>query len=186
MSQFFQDSTFIFSIVLVGFIFILYINRFNIKHSFQNWRTYRCLNQLGLDQISHLSCPDGLDGHFKIDRLILLDHAILIINYKKYPGKIFGSENIDEWTQMLGQKSYTFPNPLFNLNIQLQSLSKCIPEVSVEARLFFDGNAEFPKTIPPRVIHPSHIEERFFCNNRHQVNDKVMEAWKKLQTMKTA
>ncbi len=186
MTQFFQEPSLILAILCFAFIFLLYINRHNIKRTFHNWRTQRCLGQLGLDQINNLSCPDGLDGHFNIDRLILLDHAILIVNYKKYPGKIFGSEKINEWTQMLGQKSYQFPNPLFNLNIQLQSLSKCIPDIPVEARLFFDSNADFPKNIPPQVIHPKHIEERFFCNNRHKVNPLIMDAWKKLQSMQSS
>lgn len=185
MSHLLQEQSFILALLCAGLIFIAYINRFNLKRWIQNWRTQRCLGQLGLDQINNLSCPDGLDGTFNIDRLILLDHAILIILYKKYPGKIFGSENIDEWTQMLIQKSYKFPNPLFNLNIQLQALSKCIPNVPVEARLFFDNQAEFPKGVPPKVIHPNHIEERFFCNNRHKVKPEIMEAWKKLQSMQS-
>jgi len=185
MPNFLQNPNIILIISLLSIFFILFINRFKLKTLIHNWQTQRCLNQLGLDQINNLKCPDGLDGYFYIDRLILLDHAILIINYKKYPGKIFGSENIDEWTQMLGQKSYKFPNPLFNLNIQLQALSKCIPEIHVEARLFFDNSAEFPKSVPPKVIHPKHIEEQFFCNNRHKVKDDVMEAWKKLQSMQS-
>jgi len=186
MIQYLQEPSFILAISSISFIFLIYINRFNLKRIYQNWRTQRCLGKLGLDQINNLSCPDGLDGYFNIDRLILLDHAILIVNYKKYPGKIFGSEKINEWTQMLGRQSYKFPNPLFNLNIQLQSLSKCIPDTPVEARLFFDSNSEFPKNIPPQVIHPEHIEDRFFCNNRHKVNPSIMDAWKKLQTMQSS
>jgi len=183
MTHLLQEPSFILAVLCAGLLFIAYINRFNLKRSIINWRTKRCLGKLGLDQINNLSCPDGMDGFFNIDRLVLLDHAILIINYKKYPGKIFGSKNIDEWTQMLGQKSYSFPNPLFNLNIQLQALSKCIPDIPVEARLFFDEHAEFPKTIPPMVIHPRHIEDRFFCNNRHKIKPDIMEAWKKLKSM---
>ncbi len=183
MSQFLQDSSLVSGILLLGLGFIIFINRFKLKTSYQNWRTHRCLSQLGLDQINNLTCPDGLDGHFNIDRLILLDHAILIIHYKKYPGKIFGSEKIAEWTQMLGQKSYPFPNPLFHLNLQLQALAQCIPDVPVEARLFFDSHAEFPKSIPAQVIHPDAIEDRFFCRNRHKVEPHIMAAWKKLQNM---
>lgn len=185
MTHLLHEPSVILLILCAGLIFIAYINRFKLKRLLQNWRTQRCLGQLGLDQINNLSCPDGLDGYFTIDRIILLDHAILIINYKKYPGKIFGSENIDEWTQMLGQKSYKFSNPLFNLNIQLQALSKCIPEIPVEARLFFDSNAEFPKSVPPKVIHPNYIEDRFFCNNRHKVKPEILLAWKKLESMQS-
>jgi len=103
MMQHLQEPNNVFFALFIGLAFIFYINRFKIKQFIHNWRTQRCLNNLGLDQMNNLSCPDGLDGFFKIDRLILLDHSILIINYKKYPGKIFGSEKIDDWTQMLGQ-----------------------------------------------------------------------------------
>ncbi|MBL7004618.1 MAG: NERD domain-containing protein [Gammaproteobacteria bacterium] len=184
MTPFFNNPLFILISFVFGMVLIVYINRFKLKQLIHNWQTARCLDRLGLDQITNLSCPDGLGSNFKIDRLILLDHAILIVNYKKYPGKIFGSKNIDEWTQMLGQKSYKFKNPLFNLKLQLHSLNKCIPEVTIEACLFFDNSAQFPKSIPPQVLHPTHIDERFFRKNLHQVKPDVMRGWKTLKSLK--
>ncbi len=181
--QYLQGLNSVFFAIFIGLVFIIFINRFKLKDAIHNWRTQRCLSNLGLDQIHNLSCPDGLDSFFSIDRLILLDHSILIVNYKKYPGKIFASEAIDDWTQMLGQKSFKFPNPLFNLSIQLQSLQKCIPDIPIEACIFFDSSAEFPKGMPKQVFLPSHIEERFFYKTRHKVNPDVMKAWSKLQKM---
>lgn len=185
MPSFFYETEFILIVSVLSIALILYINRFNLKRSIHDFRTNRCLGSLGLEQISNVKCPDGLDNFFVFDRLVLLDHAILIINYKKYPGRIFASEKIDQWTQILGQKSYKFPNPLFKLNLQVQALQKCLPDVPVEACIFFDSSAEFANDIPNHILHPNHMDKRFFHQNRHAVKPEIMHAWKTILDMKS-
>lgn len=172
-----------FVIVICGLLLITYINRKKIKVYLQQRKTCKCLEKLGLDQIMQLHCPDGLGHHLIIDRIVMLDHAILIIKYMQFPGKIFGSESIDQWTQMLPSQSHKFPNPLYALNIQIQSLSKCLPNIPIEGRVFFDATAEFPKGFPDKIIHPDHMEKRLFANNRHSVSDKILQAWHQLKKM---
>ncbi len=171
------------TLVLLAFAIIIYLNRRKIKHSWLNFKTRSCLNRLGFKQISNLKCPDGLGHHFIIDRLILRHDGITLLIYKRYPGKIFCADQIDDWTQMLGNKSYRFKNPLSDLDYQVKAVSACVPKVPVNGFLFFDHLTEFPKGHPDRIIHLKKIPEELKRDKHHEVQTPVMAAWKNLLLM---
>ena len=181
------SDTFVLPIFLsvAAVLVITYLNRHRLRLSWLNLRTRYCLSRLGLEQISGLNCPDGLGHHFTIDRLLLRHDGITLLVTKQYPGRIFCSDHIDDWTQMLGRKSFRFKNPLFELDHQIKAIAACIPDVSVDGYLFFDYQTEFPKGHPQRVIHAAAIPESITRRNRHQVENHVMQAWKKLKALST-
>jgi len=160
---------------------LIYLNRKQIKQSWMIYRTQYCLQHLGLEQLSNVKFPDGLDHYFTADRLILRHDGITLLIYKKYSGKIYCAANIDEWTQMIGQKSYLFKNPLFELEFKVKAIASQLPDIPVDGFLFFDHTAEFPKGHPTQVMNPSQIPAELQRNNRHQVIPRIMAAWKLLQ-----
>ncbi len=168
--------------VFLGLILILFINRQGLLSYWKDVKTSRCLNNLGLEQITNIKCPDGLGHEFSIDRLILRQNGISILMQKKYPGKIFCADHIDHWTQMLGQKSYNFKNPLFELDYQIKALETCLPDVDINGYLFFDHNAEFPKGHPKRVIHPASIPADLEKPHAHEINQQLLQAWNNFRT----
>ncbi len=164
-------------------LLLLWLWRRPLGERWRQWRTRRCLGRLGLDQIGPLRCPDGLGGHFVIDRLVLRPDGITLLKYKPYPGRIFCADHIDQWTQMLGQKSYSFDNPLFDLDYQIKAIQACIPGIPVDGYLFFDHQTEFPKGHPQRVIHPRALPEALTRRNRADASPRVMEAWRQLKAL---
>ena len=110
-----QSEIVAYAIILIAILLILYLNRKRLIVRFHEWRIQHCLNKIGTEQIRDLVCPDGLEGHYNIDRLALTRDAILVISYKPYIGNIYCAERISEWTQVIGQKSFKFENPLFEL-----------------------------------------------------------------------
>jgi len=167
-------------LVLLATAIIIYLNRGRIKHSWLNLKTRYRLNHLGVKQISNLKCPDGLGHYFTIDRLILRRDGITLLLYKRFPGKIFCADKIDDWTQMLGKKSYRFKNPLHDLECQVKAVSECVPNVPVNGFLFFDHLAEFPKGHPDRIIHLKKIPEELNHAKNDDVNASVLSAWENL------
>jgi hypothetical protein len=167
----------------VSLLVVIFLARSKIKHAWLNFKTRYRLNRLGLKQIANVQWPDGLGHYFTIDRLILRNNGITLLVYKQYPGKIFCADHIDDWTQMLGQKSYRFKNPFYDLDYQVKTIASCIPGVPVNGFLFFDQLAEFPKGHPDRVIHIKNIPEELKQNKRPQVEKSVLAAWNKLLTM---
>lgn len=170
-------------VFLLGLLTVVYLNRKRIIKAWLNVKTRYCINHLGLEQISNIKCPDGLGHYFKIDRLLLRHDGLSLLVYKKYPGKIFCADHIDEWTQMLGQKSFPFKNPLFELDYQIKAVSACFPNIPINGYLFFDHEAEFPKGHPQRVIHPQQIPEELNRTNRHEIDPLIMETWRTFKSM---
>ena len=168
---------------VLAFALVILLNRRRIKHSWRELKIRYRLNRLGHDQIVKIHCPDGLGYHFTIDRLILRHDGITLLLYKKYPGKIFCAENIDYWTQMLGQKSYRFKNPFYDLECQIAAVSAIAPGVPVDGFLFFDHQAACPKGHPDRVIYLKNIPQSLKQTKQHEVQPSVMSAWKKIRAM---
>ena len=171
------------AMVAVGLAIILVflVNRKQLQHRLREWRIQRCLQQIGCDQIRNLVCPDGLDGNYTIDRLALVQDAILLIAYKPYGGNIYCAERIAEWTQVIGQKSFKFENPLFELDNQLTALKSLAGGAPLQGFLFFNHSAEFPKGHPGMVLHPDNIPDRFLHAHCDPVNPLVQATWELLK-----
>jgi hypothetical protein len=165
------------AIVGLAIVLVLLVNRKRLLVKVREWRIQRSLNQIGGDQIRNLVCSDGLDGYFKLDRLVLIPDAIVLISYKLYGGKIYCAEHISKWTQLVGQKSYQFENPLFELENQLTALRLLTANAPLEGYLFFNNSAEFPKGHPDRVLHPVNIPDRFNAANCENIKPEIKAAW---------
>ena len=165
----------------LAIVLILLVNRKRLQLRFGEWRIQRCLKRIGCEQIRNLICPDGLDGYYTIDRLALVQDAILVIAYKPYGGNIYCAERIAEWTQVIGQKSFKFENPLFELENQLTALKLLAVGMPVHGFLFFTHGTAFPKGHPEVVLHPDNIPDRFLGANCNPVNPQVKAAWEQLK-----
>jgi hypothetical protein len=150
------------ALVFIGVagVLILLVSRKRLQLRLAEWRIQRCLNQIGCDQIRNLICPDGLDGYYTLDRLALIQDTIMLIAYKPYGGNIYCAERIAEWTQVIGQKSFKFENPLFELENQLTA---------------------FPKGHPETVLNLDNIPHHFLGANCDPVNPQVQAAWEQLK-----
>lgn len=178
--QLIESHTITIVLVLLLLIVVLLMLRKRINSSWLNFKTRRCLERLGAKQASDLRLPDGLGGYFLIDRLILSEHGISLLMHNRYPGKIFCADHIDDWTQMLGKKSYRFKNPFYNLDLQVKAVSRFVPGVPVNGFVFFDHLAEFPKGHPERVIYPKRIPQELKHIKAGQVQSSVNTAWENL------
>jgi hypothetical protein len=165
----------------LAIVLILLVNRKRLLLGIGEWRIQRCLKKIGCDQIRNMICPDGLDGYYTIDRLALVQNAILLIAYKPYGGNIYCAEHIAEWTQVIGQKSFKFSNPLFELENQLTALKLLAGGMPVHGFLFFNYSTAFPKGHPEVVLNPDNIPDRFLGANCDPVNPQVQAAWTQLK-----
>ncbi|UCH39550.1 MAG: NERD domain-containing protein [Gammaproteobacteria bacterium] len=172
-------------IVVLALALIVFVNRKRIQMRWGEWRTQRCLKRIGSEQIRDLVCADGLDGFYRIDRLALTPHAILLISYKPYGGNIYCAERISEWTQVIGKKSYKFENPLFELDNQLAALRLLIGSAPLEGYLFFNRSALFPKGHPDSVLNPDNIPQQFISKNREPPKPEIQAAWDILKSQKS-
>jgi len=172
-----QSEIVAFAIISIALLLILYLNRERLIVRFHEWRIQRSLNKIGSEQIRDLVCPDGLEGHYKIDRLALTRDAILVVAYKPYVGNIYCAERISEWTQVIGRKSFKFENPLFELENQITALTLTFGSAPLQGCLFFSHSAVFPKGHPQSVLQADNIPPHFMRNHGQAVKEEVRAAW---------
>jgi len=172
-----QSEIVAFAIIAIALLLILYLNRGPLFVRYHEWSIQRCLNKIGVEQIRNLACPDGLEGHYSIDRLALTHDAILVIAYKPYVGNIYCAERIAEWTQVIGQKSFKFENPLFELENQITALTLAFGSIPLRGYLFFSHSAVFPKGHPESVLQPDSIPPHFMRDHQQVVKEEVQAAW---------
>lgn len=177
-----QSDAVVISIVAFALVLLLLLNRKRLLAAFREWRIQRCLSRIGSEQIRQLVCDDGLDGEYRIDRLALTPKAILLINYRPYVGNIYCAESISEWTQVIGQKSFKFQNPLFEIENQLTSLKLLTGGVPLRGYLFFNYSAEFPKGHPESVLTPENIPQELLATDPVSVLPEIQAAWDLLKT----
>ena len=166
-----------FAIVALAVLVVLLVNRKRLLVRFREWRIQRSLDRIGCEQIRDLVCSDGLEGHYNIDRLALVQDAILLISYKPYGGNIYCAERISEWTQVVEQKSFKFENPIFELENQLTALKLLTGAAPLKGYLFFNYSAEFPKGHPDMVLHPENLPDSFVNVDPGTVKIEIRTAW---------
>jgi len=126
--------------------------------------------------------PDAVEGSSFIDWLVLTPRGILIISQKPYKGMIFGAENISHWTQVVDRRSYTFDNPLRQLEVDLVTIKSLIPNVPVKGYVVFDRDSFFPKGKPKIVLTLNEIKQNISVFREGVISNELLEAWDKLSS----
>ncbi|MCW8900807.1 MAG: NERD domain-containing protein [Gammaproteobacteria bacterium] len=165
--------------VLMG----LALQRVWIKEYISKWKLNRVLRNIGVDSLHNVTIPDEMDGKIFIENLILMPNKILLLGVKKYRGLIFAAEKIDLWTQVIGNKSYKFENPLRQLENDVITLNSKIKNTKVEEKVLFINGAEFPKGKPYNVVEISDISEWQRNNAHSEVSEPLQADWNVLSEL---
>lgn len=64
---------------------------------------YHIFNDVYLENKGHSS---------QIDHVVISRYGVFVIETKNYSGDVYGSENVEHWTQYLNGESYKFQNPI--------------------------------------------------------------------------
>lgn len=143
------------------------------------------IKQICEDYRANVILSDGIYGYHFIDYLLLIRGRIVVVGLQNIDGYIFGGEQMDEWAQVVDQKSYKFNNPVINNLHYVNTVENLVGTVEVVGRVIFTGKNSFPKGTPPGVIKFSNLEKELnaLADNR-RAEKSVKEIWDKL--IKTA
>lgn len=117
----------------------------------------RAVKRLGAKTLSDISLPDGIDGEVFIDYLVLTPDDIKVISVKRYPGLIYGGEQLQNWTQVVNNRNHSFPNPLYEMRLKIMAVMAIVPNVPVNGLTLFCDNSRFPTNKPPGVLNVQDI-----------------------------
>ncbi len=87
----------------------------------------------------------------EIERLLLIEQGLLIIETYPMSGHLFGADHIDQWTQIIDGRSFKFSNPLHRIYNTKHALQILAPKVPIFCRIVFTENSNFPKGKPEEV-----------------------------------
>jgi len=166
--------------VVVLLILALILSYAALRNWLKEQYMYRCVRRLGVAAIRHIALPDGMDGRVLIENIVLSSEGIYILPIKRYCGIIFAADNIGTWTQIVGKRSYKFPNPLPELDTYVMAVRNLLPTVNVEGRILVTSDADFPKGKPDRIIPVSKIPKALAID-KGEVSTQLKEAWEKLE-----
>jgi hypothetical protein len=174
--------------VVIAVVFLLVL-AVTLRRPLRRWREQhqieRSIRRLGAARMQRLRLPDGVGGELTIDNLLLRPEGLLIVGVKRYPGMIYGADNISEWTQILKGRSFKFPNPFTHLQDQINALKGIVPGVPVRALSLFAHHASFPKDKPGSVLLLSEARARGKKFRREDVPQDLWDAWERLTEMRT-
>ena len=127
--------------------------------SYPLWRRYRArralverIEAVATEHLQDVLLPDGNEGGYHVDFLLLTGAGIVVIDLRDVPGLIFGSEPMNEWTVMHKNHRATFPNPLGPLYDRVAVVRALAGDgVPVEGKVVFTDRATFPKGHPRPV-----------------------------------
>lgn len=125
--------------------------------------------------------PDSLDGSTYVDSLALTANAIVVLYLKRYRGVIFAGEKIEQWTQVINNHSYRFPNPLQKMEVDIMAINSLVKDVNVEGKVIFTRGSEFPKGKPDSVVLISELEKSLKSYSAEEIPPALQTAWKRLQ-----
>ncbi len=166
-------------LLLTAVVGVLFFSK--IKRSYADWRLSQTVRKLGHDVMQNIILSDGMDGTVYIDNLVLMPDGIMVVSVGRYQGAVFASENIDIWTQVVGQRSYKFSNPLLKLEQDIAAVRAHVPKINTTGILVFSTDVDFPKGKPDNVISVDEVKERFAGAHDKQIKSELLDAWKEIK-----
>jgi hypothetical protein len=131
--------------------------------------------------------PDGEGGEIHIENAMLCKRGIVVINIKDVSGNVFGSDAMQDWAVITGDKRFTFNNPQTGLYDRTAAIKRIVPDVPVEGHIAFTDAAAFSKGYPKHVITLTELLADL--ENEHAQQSAAPEAfwpsWEKLKATAT-
>ena len=128
----------------------------------------------------------GIDGQqYTADYLVMTSCGIWLLDVLDFEGMIFGGAQTDDWTQVIGRKSFRFANPLYALRdkrLQLQSMTDL---EEIKAAVVFSRAGSFPKDRPGGIVQQQDLAQLLVCpdqDRKKQQDIHLQRAWDLLVT----
>jgi hypothetical protein len=136
-------------------------------------RLVAAVNRVGYETLMNVMVPDGMDGHFHIDFLLLTQRGILIVDLRRVGGNIFGGDQMSEWAVMTRNRRFSFANPQQALYDRLAAVRMLAGDAPVEGRIVFTNRARFPKGMPKYTLMLESLAAEFSPVDKSAMTEHV-------------
>jgi len=137
---------------MIGLLLLLFFIMYRRQRVSSQYKLVEnCLRDLKRDEVTSVIIPDGIGGLLEIERLVLTDHGLLLMETYQISGHLFGSEHIDQWTQIIDGRSFKFANPLRHIHNAKYAVQLLAPKIPIFCSVVFTADSDFPKGKPVEV-----------------------------------
>ena len=154
------------------------------------------VESLGVKYLHDVVLPDGVDGLIFIDYLLLVPTGFVVLKTEYSEGILFGGETVDQWSQVINNKTYKFNNPLYDNQTACQAvlwnLQHNIGEASasdnpswqVDGWVVFSNAGNFPKGIPAKVSMIDDLKTNLAAlTENNDIDETLLKAWDALHNL---
>ena len=141
----------------------------------------KTIRGLGAECLRDVYLPGGLDDRIYAEYLVLMPQGLLLLHVKPYYGMIFAADQIEQWTQVIGHRSFKFSNPLHQIHSTLGELRSILPKVAIEGRVLFTSGSQFPKGKPEMVYLLDELRELGQPHQSKTIPEGLLAVWRDLQ-----
>lgn len=133
----------------------------------------RLLADVSVERLSEVVVPDGNDGEIQLGEVLLTSRGIVVMDVKQVRGHVFGSDRMDDWTVIDGDRRFTFVNPQGPLHDRVAAVRRIVRDVPVEGLILFGTGARFGGELPRHVTTLEQFRERFSVVRRNELRNAV-------------
>lgn len=138
-------------LIILIFIFVAYLKHPSTRGKFGENKVRRIIEDtIEYEQyvINNLVLVnDGMTS--QIDHIVINPRGVFVIETKNYSGKIYGSENQREWTQVLayGNAKYKLYNPIKQNATHIYNVKRLVGNLPIHSLIVFvQNNTEYIKS----------------------------------------
>ncbi|MFP4609523.1 MAG: nuclease-related domain-containing protein [Thiohalophilus sp.] len=165
------------ALILAGFLLIWPA----LRRGFRDRRLKKKIRAVGADVLHQVVISDGLDGAVYLENLLLTPDGLLVLPVHRYQGVVFAADGIDNWTQVLGKRTYKFPNPLPQLQSEVLAVKSYAAQTPVEGRVVFTPGVEFPRGRPDKLLSMDELDALAEQNRTREVPPAYRQSWESLK-----
>lgn len=121
----------------------------------------RLFDQIAVARLASVLAPDGEGGELHLDHLLLTDRGVVVVLVKQVSGTVFGSDRMDDWTVIDGDRRHTFANPQGPLYDRVAAVKRIVRDIPVEGAVLFPETARFQGGTPRHVATAEAFRTRY-------------------------
>lgn len=143
----------------------------------------RTIKKISSESMVDIVVPDGLDGEIQLDYLLLTPRGLLVLDIKHVTGRLYGGDNMDEWTVLDRGQRFTFANPAGPLRERVIAIKELLKDVPVDGRVVVLGAVDFATGVPECVVSLPLLQDQFAQSSkltRASVSE-FLTSWDQLQ-----
>lgn len=125
------------------------------------------------EALHEIIIPGADDGDIQLEHVILTENGIAVVETRIVDGVVFGSDRMQDWTVIAGDRRFTFANPQHRLYDCVAALRQIIPDAPISGHILFSDAAQFTKGVPSDVAVLRDWLKQFAKVNRKKVPPRV-------------